>query len=140
MDSERAAMMGKPHIGPLFYKSPTSRNATFLDSCLCQICGRPAIHAHHLVPKGMGGANFKIERNGLILRSPCIAVCHQCHERFHLRGVKSMWLKARWVWDRPEYAVADERGLLVPSPHSESYFNYGCYEIRNAISKIEIRG
>jgi len=45
---------------------------------LCEVCGRPAVHIHHIEFKQMGGKKKKIDRIDNL-----ISLCHNCHNEAH---------------------------------------------------------
>ena len=146
MSMEKAMLYGLPHIGARYTHNGRKRKkngarAYERTQGWCAICGRPATSCHHVVPISNGQVLELETRNGVfLLRSPLFAVCGTgntgCHDGFH----GGAWLKARWVWDSPEYESAWEDGELLTrfAPHHPALYCFGQWEIENRKSGLVI--
>lgn len=136
---DKAMLYGMPHIGARYtrtgfrWKTSGARNYERTQEW-CAICGKPAENCHHVVPLSCGDTFVHETHNGThLLRSPLFAVCGSgttgCHNGFH----GGAWLKARWVWDAPEFEDAWVSGELLRRfpPHHHALYCYGQWEIEN---------
>ena len=124
---EKAMLYGLPHIGARYahngrkWMKNGARKYERTQEW-CAVCGEPATNG-----------DFP-------LRSPLFAVCGSgttgCHGGFH----GGAWLKARWVWDLPEYGDAWESGELLVrfAPHHPALYCYGQWEIESRKSGLVI--
>lgn len=112
----------------------------------CRICKRSAQNKHHLVPKGMGGANrifvLSTHWGQFVLESPLISVCGMgnmsgCHKKFH-----DHLYEPEWVWDSKEARMSWTSGELLSHgfvPHDPQLFQLGHYVIHTPQGDIEVR-
>lgn len=78
---------------------------------VCEWCGRPAIHAHHMIAKAQGNKLKYDLRNG-------VALCYACHVEFHQKNSAKGWkLMQRqrpedfeFIWNEPSEEVKWTRG------------------------------
>lgn len=143
---EKASLYGLPHIGARYRRSGCKWKRNGARSYertqeWCCICGRPATNCHHVVPISYGEVFELSTPNGdWALRSPLFALCGSgttgCHNGFH----GGAWLKARWVWDSPEYEREWWDGVLLAryAPHHPALYCYGQWVIENRKSGIAI--
>lgn len=75
---ERAGVMGMPDVVGDY----------------CPICGKRAIHKHHMSEKGMGGGSKFLTLHGVKMESALIKLCPQCHSLFHAQLYFIEW---RWL-------------------------------------------
>lgn len=136
---EKAMLYGMPHIGARYTHNGLKwkRNG----ARRCAICGKPSKNCHHVVPISNGQVfELVTPRGSFPLRSPLFAVCGSgttgCHDGFH----GGAWLKARWVWDMPEYEEAWCSGELLErfAPHHPALYCYGQWEIENTKTGLVI--
>lgn len=143
---EKAMLYGLPHIGARYahngrkWMKNGARKYERTQEW-CAVCGEPATNCHHVVPISNGQVLERSTPYGdFPLRSPLFAVCGSgttgCHGGFH----GGAWLKARWVWDLPEYGDAWESGELLVrfAPHHPALYCYGQWEIESRKSGLVI--
>lgn len=143
---DKATLYGLPHIGARYAHGGSKRSRLSAKRYertqgWCCICGRPSESCHHVVPLSSGAAfELRTTNGSFLLRSPLFAVCGSgtsgCHNGFH----GGAWLKARWVWDSPEYEEAWCSGELLSSlaPHHPALYCYGQWEIENTKTGLAI--
>ena len=143
---EKAMLYGLPHIGAHYAHggrkwSRSGARRYERTQEWCAICGRPATNCHHVVPVS-NGAVFELDtpRGTFPLRSPLFAVCGSgttgCHNGFH----GGAFLKARWLWDSPEFEDAWWSGEIISrfAPHHPAIYCYGQWEIENTRTGLVI--
>lgn len=119
-------LLGFPHIGAEYVTgfSRGHRNYRREDDALCAVCGRMASETHHLVELGMGGVQMPHNAHrpyGVFpLYSPLLALCRECHDRFHLHG-----LRAEWAYDEGE--GDGPATMALRTANSPLLFGYGRY-------------
>lgn len=134
MSLDRAVCYGVPHLGA-HYETDNVNSHTLDEGAYCAVCGRPAAHAHHEPPKGIGAgsAYLTIEGNPrhedgrcfvrtYRIRPSLIALCAQCHADRH-----SGLLAINWEFD-DDWAQSWLDGALLDMgihPHSDELFDYG---------------
>lgn len=145
LSRDKAMLYGLPHIGARYKHDGTKWRRDGARKYertqdWCAVCGRRSTNCHHVVPISNGQV-FELETpNGSFpLRSPLFAVCGSgtmgCHGMLH-----SGTLKARWIWDLPEYEEAWESGELLRrfAPHHTALYCYGQWEIENTKTGLVI--
>lgn len=146
LSREKAMLYGLPHIGAHYAHggrklSRSGARRYERTQEWCAICGRPANNCHHVVPVS-NGAVFELDtpRGTFPLRSPLFAVCGSgttgCHNGFH----GGAFLKARWLWDSPEFEDAWWSGEIISrfAPHHPAIYCYGQWEIENTKTGLVI--
>ena len=135
---DKARLFGLPHIGAKYLPDTAGRQWK-ITTDKCQVCGRPATNAHHIVPRRCGHVYH--HPAGFWLSSPLIALCGSgttgCHNGFH--GGAS--LKITWEWLKPEYEPLWWSGELLKryGEHSPKLYRFGYWVIEGNNYRKEIR-
>lgn len=64
------------------------------NECMCEMCGRPAVDIHHIIPRGMGGG----ERDTI---DNLMALCRECHVKYgdkkqYTDGLRELHTEFMW--------------------------------------------
>ena len=89
-------------------------------SCICEVCGKPAITGHHYYPKSCyGHLRFEV-RNG-------VSICAGCHMKHHISGDPSIHLAIQRK--RGDEWVEELRELSLDRPIG-TYLRKSWYETK----------
>lgn len=127
---------GMPHFG-CEYKNGKVNSHALLEGAYCAVCGKPAQHAHHEPPRGIGGGNSYRELSGVKLKPALIALCAHCHHDRHSAG-----LTIEWHWtDKPSEEEWESGWPLKVGfpPHSELLYDLGRWEFYNNGELIQMQ-
>lgn len=137
-----ASLMGMPHVGA-YYRKEDYNTQTIEPGARCVLCGRRAIEAHHVVPRGeLRGFTLNSQYGRFVLLSPLFAVCRSCHELFP-SGYKlnPPVIDVEWVWDSKEFETNWWNGYFLsrnPISNNPELFSCGHYILtdkRNGTTK-----
>lgn len=136
-----AELMGKPHIGA-HYEREDYRSHALDEGARCVVCGRAAVDAHHVVPRGQAsGFTVNTPLGRFVVLSPLIALCRRCHD-----GMPSGYKLDRpryelcWVWKSEQYEQEWWSGHTLAHicrPHDGFLWQEGHYLLTDKVTGQE---